>query len=323
VITRLHNRRTSRPGCACTLASLAAAVFTSAVISTPVVAAPLSVPFDFSRGTIGLDATIGGRPVYVMLDTGVNPSAIDINRAEALGLKVDRGVSGEASGVGDAKSARVFAATVAGLAIGSRDFGPVEALASDMSPVSAAYGRTLDAVLGYSFLKDKVVLIDYPNRRLELLDRIAEARPTIRSCRQRWNLALQALNDDNWPVIPNFRFGSSAGPVTLDTGSNGGIGLFERALELRGLRPALVESGDVEHTGFRGNEKSKTYELKESVGFGPFRLPAGQVVTLTKASSATDKRVANIGNQLFAAMNLKIILNYPAKEILFFGNCGG
>lgn len=321
MITRRN--RMSPPMCACILVSLAAAVFTSAVISTPVVAAPLSVPFDFSRGAIGLDATVGGRPVFVMLDTGVDPSVIDINRAEALGLKVDRGASGEASGFGDDKSASVFAATIDGLAIGSRDFGPVDALASDLSKASAAYGRTLDAVLGYSFLKDKIVLIDYPNRKLVLLDRLADARPAIRSCRQQWSLALQALNDDKTPIIPSFRFGSSAGPVTLDTGSNGGIGLFERALDLRGMRPALAGSGDVEYVGARGSWTLKTYVLNESVGFGPFRLPAGQVVTLIKTSSATDKRVGNIGNEVFAAMNLKIILNYPAKRLLFYGNCGG
>jgi hypothetical protein len=322
VNNRVHSHRMSPPMCAWILVSLAGAVFTSAVISTPLVAAPLSVPFDFSRGAIGLDATISGQRVYVMLDTGVDPSVIDTNRAEALGLKVDRGVSGEVSGFGDARSASVFPATIGGLAIGSRDFGPVDALASDLSAMSAAYGRKLDAVLGYSFLKDKIVLIDYPNRKVVLLDRLADARPTIRSCGQHWSLALQTLSDDNWPIIPNFRFGSSVGPVTLDTGSNGGIGLFERALDLPGMRPALVESGDVEHAGFRGNEKSKTYVLNESVGFGPFRLPAGQVVTLTKASSATDKRVANIGNQLFAVMNLKIMLNYAAKQLQFYGNCG-
>ena len=317
--TRPHDRRKSPP---MNLALFAAAV-TSVLASAALGAAPLSVPFDFSRGAIGLDASIGGHPVYVMLDTGVDPSVIDINRAEALGVKVDRGTSGEASGVGDAKSATVFAATISGLAIGSRDFGPIDALAADMSTMAAAYGRRLDAVLGYSFLKDKIVLVDYPTRRLVLLDRLADARPTIRSCRQQWDLALQSLNDDNWPVIPDFRFGSATGPVTLDTGSNGGIGLFERALDLDGLRPALVESGEVEHAGARGNAKSKTYVLNESVGFGPFTLPAGQAVMLTNASSATDQRVANIGNRLFAAMSLKIILNYPAKRLLFYGKCGG
>ena len=322
MITRLDSCRKLQPMCVCMLLSSAAAVFASTVISTPVVAAPLSVPFDFSRGAIGLEATIGDRPVYVMLDTGVNPSVIDINRAEVLGLTIDRGVSGEASGFGDATAARVFGATISGLAIGSRAFGPVDALASDMGAASAAYGRTIDAVLGYSFLKDKIVLIDYPNRKAVLLDGLADAKASSRSCRQQWSLALQSLNDDNWPVIPNFRFGSSAGPVTLDTGSNGGIGLFERALDLPGLRGALVETGEVEHAGSRGSEKSRTYVLKESVGFGPFGLPPGQLVMLTKAASATDRRVANIGNQLFAAMHLRILLDYPAKQILFYGNCG-
>ncbi len=35
--------------------------------------------------------------------------------------------------------------------------------------LSAGYGRTLDGVLGYSFLTDKVVLIDYANNVLRQL----------------------------------------------------------------------------------------------------------------------------------------------------------
>jgi hypothetical protein len=294
----------------------------AALVSMPVAAAPVSMPMDFSRGVIGLDATIADQPVYVMLDTGVDPSAIDIHRAEALGLKMDRDDGGEVSGVGDAKSVIAHPASIEGLAIGSRRFGPVDALTSDLSTLSTAYGRPLDAVLGFSFLKNSLVLIDYPNRKLVLLDRLADARPTIRDCRRRWNLAFQTLGDDDWPIIPNFRFGTSAGPVSLDTGSNGGIALFEPALTLRGLRAALVETGEEEHSGFRGKEKSKIYVLNESVGFGPFALPAGQAVRITKTMGTADTRVANIGNQLFAAMHLKILLDYPAKKILFYGDCG-
>jgi hypothetical protein len=293
----------------------------AASLMTSVVAEPLSVPFDFSRGVIGIDATIGAQPVFIMLDTGVDPSAVDIHRAEALGLKIDRSDSGEVSGVGDAQSVRAFPATFDGLAIGSRRFGSVDALASDLSSLSTVYGRPIDAILGYSFLKDALVLIDYPNRRVVLLDEPGELQPLIGGCRHRWNLALQTFGD-NWPIIPRFRFGSSAGPVSLDTGSNGGISLFARGLRLRGVHAALVEQGEVEHSGFRGTEKSKTYVLKEDVGFGPFRLPAGLVVKLAKAADASDRRAANVGNELFAAMNLKIFLDYPAKKIRFYGDCG-
>lgn len=303
-------------------ASLVHALAVCAFSFTTVVADPLSVPFDFSRGVIGLDATIDGHPVYVMLDTGVDPSVIDSRFAEAHGLKIDRGAGGEGSGFGDAKSAPAFPTTIDGLTIAARAFGPVDALTSDLSSLSTTYGRPLDAVLGYSFLKDTIVLIDYPNRKLVLLDRREDATPTIAICREHWNLALQTLSDDNWPIIPHFRFGASVGPVSLDTGSNGGIGLFDRALRLPGLRPALAAAGDVEHSGFRGKEKSKAYVLKESVGFGPFTLPAGQAVKLTKAAGASDRRVANVGNALFAAMNLKILLDYPGKSIRFYGDCG-
>jgi Aspartyl protease len=298
-------------------AFFAFALFTSMAV----VAAPPSVPFDFSRGVIALDARIGAQPVTIMLDTGVYPSVIDINRAETLGLKIDRAAGGEASGVGDAKSAVAFPTTIIGLSIASRNFGPIDAATSNLSVVSQAYGRQLDAILGYSFLKRQMVLIDYRNKTVLLLNRVTEATPTIRSCRRHLNLPFQTLTDDNWPIIPKFRFGTVSGPVTIDTGSNGGIGLFERALALPGLRPSLIEIGEEEHAGFRGTEKSKAYTLNESVGFGPFTLPPGQAVKVGK-TSATDQRVANIGNRLFAAMNLKVLLNYPAKQLRFYGNCG-
>src|ERR1700712_4223650 len=36
----------------------------------------LTVPFDFSRQAIGLDITVKGTPLYMILDTGVDPSGI-------------------------------------------------------------------------------------------------------------------------------------------------------------------------------------------------------------------------------------------------------
>jgi hypothetical protein len=285
-------------------------------------AASLTVPFDFSKGAIGLDVTLKGVPAYMILDTGVDPSAIDTARAEALGLKVDRGTGGEASGEGDAKEAQVFPATIDNLSIQGRSFAPVDALAMDMSTLSAQYGRPLDGVLGYSFLTDKIVLIDYANRKLEILDRPNDALPAVQSCRKRWSTALRSFEGDSIPVIPDFRFGAASTPITLDTGSNRGIALYQRALDLPGLRAALTENGETSSTGARGNTKSKTYVFHEAVGFGPFTLPAGEVVSLSKVEGSPDTRLANIGNKLFAAMKLKMLLDYRAKLMTFYGDCG-
>ena len=132
---------------------------------------------------------------------------------------------------------------------------------------------------------------------------------------------MQFLDGDNTPIIPNFRFGSSSGPITLDTGSIGGISLFARALESPDIKAVLVEQGESEHAGARGVSKSKTYALEAPVGFGPFSLPAGQGVGRLKAERPDDKRFANIGNELFADMQLSILLNYRAKRLTFYGSC--
>ena len=282
-------------------------------------AASLTVPFDFSRGAIGLDVTVKGVPLHMILDTGVDPSVIDLKRAKALGAKIDRGAGGQASGEGDASDSKVYPTAIEELNIAGHAFGTFDALAFDMSTLSARYGRPLDGVLGYSFLADKIVLIDYPKATFGVLDRPVDAWEAVKTCRKRFSVPLKFVADENMPVIPEFRFGEAGGVISLDTGSSGGISLFQKALELPGLKDKLAEKGQVTFTGGRGDGTAKTYVLNAPVGFGPFALPAGQIVSLRGAPA--DGRVANVGNKLFAAMKLKMLLDYRAKLMTFYGDC--
>jgi hypothetical protein len=305
----------------CTRGYFAAALLMATFIASPIVAGVLDIPFDFSRGDIGLDAKVKETPVFLLLDTGVDPSLVDRTRAESLGLKIDLRAGGEASGYGDDKSAAIFPAILDGLSIGGHSFGPIDALVADTGAMSRALGREVDGVLGYSFLKDKIVLIDYDSKKVAILDKQTDAEPTLRSCHKSWSIALRFLDGDNTPIIGSFRLGPASGPVTLDTGSNGGISLFDRALALSGVTAVLSEHGELEHTGARGVAKSTTYLLGAPVGFGPFSLPAGQIVNRIHAPGTADKRLANIGNRLFAEMKLKILLDYRAKRLAFYGDC--
>jgi hypothetical protein len=63
--------------------------------------------------------------------------------------------------------------------IHGRRFRPFDALATDMNALSGHYGRKLDAVLGYGFLSDKIVLIDYPGRTLSIFARAVEAKRAV------------------------------------------------------------------------------------------------------------------------------------------------
>jgi hypothetical protein len=300
---------------------LCVAVLAASFSAAGAPAKPLKVPFDFSRSEIGVNATINRTPVYVLLDTGVDPSVIDLGRAYALHQKMDRNDIAETSGTGSGRGTAAYPATIDGLAIGGRAFGPIEALATDVSPISAHYGRRLDAVLGYSFLKDKIVLIDYPARTVTFLDRAADATALTKTCRTHWTARMDMLKDENWPLITQFRVGAATFPATLDTGSNSAITLYKGAPDLPGMRAALASKGVSTSTGFHGKSDLQTFTLNAPAGFGPFLLPPGGTVTLRDVKGSSSTSYANIGNKLFATLTPRMLLDYRAHTETFFGGC--
>jgi hypothetical protein len=284
-------------------------------------ASPLTVHFDYSRAAIGIDVTVKGKPLVMLLDTGGDPSLIELEDADALGLKVDRGSGGEASGVGAARHAEVYESEIDGLQIGGRSFGPVEALAGNLSATSAAYGRKLDGILGYSFLKGKVVLIDYLAKEVRFLDSEIDAAALTKRCAKRFDSGMQFLKGENWPLIADFRLGSATAPMTLDTSSNDSISLFQGALDLKGVRTALHGAHRSSSSGVRGSAPLTSYSFGAPVGFGPFELPPGQLVTLRSDKGSADTRLGNVGNKLFAAMTPMMLLDYRDRHMTFYGDC--
>jgi len=280
----------------------------------------LRVPFDFSQSEIGIDATVNGEPLFILLDTGVDPSAIDLQRAEALHLKIDRNAGGQVSGFGNTEQPTAFPTTIRGFAVSGHKFASFDALASDLSALSAKYGRRVDAFIGYSFLQDKIILVDYPGRSLYLLDRPSAATSATKSCRTKWSAPMQLLEGENWPLIPQLRLGDAVISATLDTGSSGSITLYEGALDMPGVRSALVQKGEVKSSGFQGEEKFKEYVFSKPVGFARFELPPGTAVTLRKVKGSSSN-LANVGNKIFASMGLKMMLDYRHRRMTFFGDC--
>lgn len=281
---------------------------------------PLVVPFDFSRSAIVLDVSVRGTPLHMFLDTGVNPSAIDIGRAKALGLKIDYAGGGEASGDGGAAHVMVYPTVIDDLVIGGRRFGAVEALAIDMKPVNQAFGRPMDGTLGHSFLAGRVVLIDYPARTLSIFDTPADAARRLAKCHKVWREPLKTLQANGMPIV-QLQIGGARLPVSIDTGSDGAIDLFRSALAEPTLKAAMVETGSHTATGNRGAYTVKDYQMRAPISLGPFTLAAGGPVALTSDEGGANTRLANVGNKLFASMRLKLLLNYRENRLGFFGDC--
>jgi len=280
---------------------------------------PVSIPFDFSRGAIVIGVAVNGVPLRMFLDTGVDPSVIDENRAQALGLKLDRALAGPVSGGGSTKPAVGIPTTITGLAVGGVRAAPIVAGAVDLTGISHAYGGRIDGVLGYNYLKDRIVLIDYPSSRLTIVDRRSEATITTASCRRRWTTPLRLQTGYNTPLVM-LHLGDAAAIATLDTGDNGVIELYQSALDLPGVRAALIEAGKTRSTGFNGEASHSQWTLNAPIGLGPFRLPPGASAALGGPESSGAPG-ANVGNRLLAALRLKLLLDYRDREIGFYGDC--
>ena len=163
------------------LHSIVGAVAVTVLLAASAEARPVVTPFDFSQREIGLTVSVHGTPLFMMLDTGVSPSAIDTARAKSLGLKIDFDGGGEGSGAGNAKHVFVYPTSIENLKIGHHRFGSVEALAIDYTAISHAMRRPVDGTLGYSFLEGRVILIDYPARTITIADRQADWRSKLAS----------------------------------------------------------------------------------------------------------------------------------------------
>jgi hypothetical protein len=300
---------------------IAAFAITACLVTTSATAKPLVISFDFSRSEIGIDVSVRGTPLYVLLDTGVDPSTIDLTRAESLGLKIDYGAGGEISGVGNAAHATAYPTTIDGIVVAGRSFAAINAGTADMSAVSARYGRKVDGVFGYSFLKDKTVLVDYPAHTVVFLGQSADAEARVRACRKRWSTPMYLLRDFNWPLIENFRIGAATLTATLDTGSNAYVSLYQNALDLPQVRTVLTNRAAGVSAGLRGPAPLVKYTINAPIGFGPFALPPGQAATLRQVDKSLSAVRANIGNKLFAAMELRMLLDYPGRTMMFFGDC--
>ena len=125
----------------------------------------LDMPFDFSSGVILLDVNLGGgRSQKLVFDTGNNISALDSAAAKELGFVPAPGPSPAPA------ASRPSKFVVLTVVLGGQSLGSLEMYVAPLSQqVADGYGVHCDGTLGYGFFKDRIVQIDYPNRRFRVV----------------------------------------------------------------------------------------------------------------------------------------------------------
>jgi hypothetical protein len=128
------------------------------------------MPFSYLKRThlITIPITINGEGPYpFVLDTGAGGTVVTFEFAEKLGLKPTDGMMVKAKGIGGESDA--FMSFVDEFASSNFKLGNFRLIAMDLDKASKRPGIIKYGVLGYNFLQNFELIIDYPNKLLALI----------------------------------------------------------------------------------------------------------------------------------------------------------
>lgn len=257
-----------------------------------------SVPLLFQPQVVRCKAAgPGGHPLTVLLDTGTDPSAIDLGLARRLGLRLGDFALGQSA----ASDAVPFTETVLPwLRLGELTFRDLFVLALDLR----AAPFPVDIVLGYNVLRQIVFQIDYINNMIHLGHPDLGLPPLSPQ-----GVLLPLTFFEHFPAFADVSLCNNLNVplATIDTGSNGGLTLGPDLAAQLGLQRDADRVSAARGAGFGGDCEVLVGQA-DLLQLGPFTLHA--VDLDTPGNGAGDLRRngrANIGNRLlarFATMTL-------------------
>jgi predicted aspartyl protease len=216
--------------------------------------APIEIPFEFLHGAIIVQATVNGRgPLWMMLDTGADPSIVDLGTAKSVGLEI-AGSGQQGSGGGTSPSLS-YETSLPLVQLGGLTATKVDALAMDLSKISSKLGRPIGGVLGYSLFKARIVQFDYPDRKVRFYTTAPSctgstpshpAKCTKLSFRYKDDILATGVAVDGKPVTTN-----------VDTGSNSTFQFTPAAVDKLGLTEDVARAHPTSSVGFNGDLKNR------------------------------------------------------------------
>jgi len=189
----------------------------------------------------------------------------------------------------------------------------VSAAAIDLKKLSAQLGRSVHGVLGFSFLKDRIVQIDYAASKLRFYTESPYLG--IQNSPNTVNKIAVAFRYDDGVLIDSVYINGQKLRATLDTGSSGTFALTPEAVAILGLDEA-TQNGEVKKSvGYNGEYESKSGTLK-SVRIGRLSVESAPAA-FWPAGSGHDKKnfQVNIGNGFFK--DYLMTFDFRGKLVIF------
>lgn len=281
---------------------------------------PVEIPFELANRHIILKVKVdGSRPLSFVLDTGDRYAIVDLDRAKELGLKLHGEI-----GMGGAGAARQTGAFVQGSTFTIPDFAgfsqPVS-LALPVRKMAQGLGHDFDGIIGFDFIKEFVLELDYEARVIRLHDQDSftyagpgESIPIdLKSSR----------HATGHPIMEAEVTANGGAPVkgkyVLDIGSSLALALYSPFVNehrlLGGPRKTIKAFG----AGAGGEIKARLGRVSE-LKIGKFRIrnPVTLFSEDQEGAFADSSLAGNIGAQI--ASKFKIFLDYSHSRIIFEPN---
>ena len=294
------------------LAAILFLLITSAGVFSQTAKPAVEVPFDFVHNQIVVQVKVGGQgPFNMLIDTDTDPSAIDTATARGLGLVT--GSKGAAATGGGTEVNTVYPTRLPTVELGTLVARDVTAATIDLTKISEQVGRPIQGVLGFSFLKDRIVQIDYPNSKLRFFNE--SPYPRIQMGANMVNQVSYALRrEDGVVIIDSVFINNEKMRATLDTGSSSSFNLTPEAVALLKLNDEAQPGGE-KSVGYNGEYENKRGILK-SVRLGRITVESVQAnFWLPQTGHDNKKYHVNIGNGFF--QDFVMTFDFKIKIVVF------
>jgi predicted aspartyl protease len=263
------------------------------------------VPFRTFHNLLLVDVAVnGGEPRPFILDTGasgtlVDAAAVEEEAAAERGTVTVRGAGGEQE---------LALVRLDSLALGgARLLGPTVAL-GDLTPLAGLLGADVAGILGYDFLGNFVVKVDYENSRVTFYDPTSFAAPE--------GVAFIPADTSSGHPIIEMAVGGHRGRFVVDLGNPGPVildGGYVAEHDLIGHAEAKLPA---RMKGAGGPKTTEAFVVRmEEVAIGPYEL-AGPIVVLP-AEAETIPRcgegvIGNVGWQVLSRFTFYV--DYPGDR---------
>jgi predicted aspartyl protease len=269
------------------------------------------IPLEIDNNIILMRVRVNNsEPLKFIFDTGASVSVISAELAKKLGLKTEGQVQGTATG-GSIEASLIKGVTlsvegakVSNQLIAAISFGAIQCF-------------EFDGIIGYDFINQFIVEIDYVNRIMNLND------PKTYSYAGKGEIVPLSFVDERTPVT-QVKIGlEGSDPVVasleVDTGGDGTFIINNPFVEKHKLVEAIPKTVEGRSVGVGGDEKSLLGRVK-SAQLGQLLIENPTVALLQdkEGKGAGEGYDGIIGGEIFR--RFKVIIDYSRKQMILEPN---